>query len=62
MPRYKIKDHERGHRPPLSEEEPTEQYSIKLIRSTRKRLREAGSDRVRTLLNSFARSKENADD
>lgn len=53
--RHKITDSERGHRSPLSTDEPTEQYSIKVVRSTRQRLVGAGTRRVRELLDEFAK-------
>lgn len=47
MNRHKITDSERGHRAPLSDKEPTEQYTIKVVQSVKKRLVEAGTKKVR---------------
>lgn len=50
MSRHIITDEERGHRAPLSEQEPTEQYSIKVVRSLRDKLIRLGADAVRKIL------------
>ena len=54
--RHIIQPHERGHRAPLSKDEPTVQYSIRLVRSTRERLQEAGTAQVRAMLDEWAKS------
>ena len=34
---YKIKPHERGHRPPLSKDEPTVKYTIRMTKSLKEK-------------------------
>lgn len=50
MSRHIIKYSERGHRAPLSKEEPTEQYSIKVVRSLKQKLISIGPAGVRKIL------------
>jgi len=50
MNRHIITNAERGHRAPLSKDEPTAQYSIKLPLSLSLFLREIGTEGVRRLL------------
>lgn len=48
--RHIITPEQRGHRAPLSKDEPTEQYSIKVVRSLRKKLVALGAEKVREIL------------
>ena len=48
--RHIITDKERGHRTPLSKEESTEQYSIKVVSSLKQKLVAIGSSAVRKIL------------
>lgn len=50
MSRHIIKGSERGHRAPLSKEEPTEQYGIKVVRSLKQKLVSIGPAAVRKIL------------
>ena len=52
--RHTITDTERGHRPPISRDEETGRYSIRLVKSTKAHLLKVGAERVRSLLDTFA--------
>ena len=48
--RHKIQPNERGHRAPLSENEPTKQYSIKVTQSLKQKMIALGPTKVREIL------------
>ena len=50
MPRHKLSDKERGHRPRLSDDEPVIRYTIRMPESLKLWLDRLGPDRVRAVL------------
>ncbi len=56
MEKYKIKDKERGHRKPLSDE-PTVSYTIKMPLSLKQKCIKLGTNLVRKILKDWAKKE-----